>query len=318
VPAQLPSARPRLAAAIAALVVAAAIFAASSLPLEGMPSHAAWLYSLAHAVEYAILAALLAVALGAPQRRLLYIAATAIVIASAYGVSDELHQWFVLTSDGSHARSTDWRDWLVDTLGATCGAAIAIFAIKRRRQIASGYSDSVRSAAQPEVATAKITDNSAKRKDPAPRHETVRRRLSRLILEAAKFGAVGAAAFIVDNAVYFLLVDGPGQLFEAWPVRASIVASTVATAFSYIGNRYWTFAKKGTKMPIPEILAFAVANIVGIAITGSCLYISRWLLDFHSIGADAVARNLGIALGTVFRYMAYKFWVFNGDRTRKQ
>jgi putative flippase GtrA len=58
------------------------------------------------------------------------------------------------------------------------------------------------------------------------------------------------------------------------------------------------------------MVTFGLANAIGIVITGACLYFSRWVLGFHSAGADAIARNIGIALGTIFRYLAYKFWVF--------
>jgi putative flippase GtrA len=132
---------------------------------------------------------------------------------------------------------------------------------------------------------------------------------------------VGAIAFVVDNGLYRLLVGGPAKLLAPWPVRASILASTVAVAVSYVGNRYWTFSKtrsragpgRRSRMPLREMLAFAAANAIGVLITGACLYVSRWILDQHSAGADVLARNVGIALGTVFRYLAYKFWVFTGS-----
>jgi VanZ family protein len=46
-------------------------------------------------------------------------AALAIVIASAYGVSDEFHQHFVV------GRTPDVLDWAMDTVGATTGALFA-------------------------------------------------------------------------------------------------------------------------------------------------------------------------------------------------
>lgn len=42
----------------------------------------------------------------------------AILLAALYGVSDELHQWFVPFRDAS------WQDWLADTVGASLGAII--------------------------------------------------------------------------------------------------------------------------------------------------------------------------------------------------
>ena len=40
----------------------------------------------------------------------------AIVTASVYGVTDEVHQFFV------PFRESSWQDWLADTIGATIGA----------------------------------------------------------------------------------------------------------------------------------------------------------------------------------------------------
>lgn len=69
--------------------------------------------SLGHFGEYAILGALLLIALDAPTRLL-----PAVALASAYGVTDELHQLFV------QGRHSDPVDWLVDTVGAFVGAFV--------------------------------------------------------------------------------------------------------------------------------------------------------------------------------------------------
>jgi putative flippase GtrA len=130
------------------------------------------------------------------------------------------------------------------------------------------------------------------------------------IYEAAKFGTVGAIAYLVDNGAYVILTEGPGRLMADWPVRASVVASLIATAVSYVGNRYWTFSRQRSKMPVKEVIWFFAANAIGILITGGCLYFSRWILDLHGTVPDLIARNVGIVLGTIFRYVAYKFWVF--------
>jgi putative flippase GtrA len=144
--------------------------------------------------------------------------------------------------------------------------------------------------------------------------------LAKLLLwayEAAKFGAVGLVAYVVDNGLYLLLAEGPGEVMAAWPVRASILASLVATGVSYLGNRYWTFSRKRAKMPLKEVAMFVAANVVGLLITAGCLYFSRWVLHFEGPGPDVIARNIGIVLGTIFRYLAYKFWVFTATRTEK-
>lgn len=83
---------------------------------------------LAHFCEYAVFGFLLQNALGcslgrpASARRAMVLA---VVIASAYGVTDEFHQLFV------PGRACDPVDWLVDTAGATLGALIAWRALRR-------------------------------------------------------------------------------------------------------------------------------------------------------------------------------------------
>lgn len=83
------------------------------------------LSSIAHFCEYTVFGALLANALRChmPLRRACIIA---VVCASLYGVSDEIHQLFV------PERMCDPMDWLVDTLGASLGSSIA-YAVLRKR-----------------------------------------------------------------------------------------------------------------------------------------------------------------------------------------
>ena len=69
------------------------------------------LRKLAHTAEYALLGALiLRAARSAPA---------AVLLASAYAVTDEVHQAFVTGRHGSPL------DWLIDTAGAVLGVAVA-------------------------------------------------------------------------------------------------------------------------------------------------------------------------------------------------
>jgi len=86
---------------------------------------------VAHFTEYLILGALLCTALRTSTPLSLKAAlGMALVIASLYGVSDEIHQAFVPT------RQPDALDWVIDTLGASvsCGLwALAVWGRPRRR-----------------------------------------------------------------------------------------------------------------------------------------------------------------------------------------
>lgn len=133
--------------------------------------------------------------------------------------------------------------------------------------------------------------------------------------EAAKFGVVGALAFVVDNGGYNLLVfglpggAGGGAMRDA-PVQASVVATGAAALFSWAGNRYWTYRHQHREQVSRELALFLVANGVGLAITAGTVFASRNLLGLDSALSDNTARILGWALATLFRFYAYRRYVF--------
>lgn len=134
-------------------------------------------------------------------------------------------------------------------------------------------------------------------------------------LELARFGSVGAVAFVVDVGLFNLLRFGPGQLLEDRPVTAKVLSVAVATLVAWIGNRYWTFSTRRTASPRRELVAFAVVNVGGMLVAVGCLAFSHYVLGLRSPLADNIAANVvGLALGTAFRYVAYRHLVFTGAR----
>lgn len=73
-----------------------------------------------HAIGYAALGGLLAAALAGEGWSRIRIWLYATLIASAYGASDEFHQWFV------PGRDCDVHDWIADSLGALVGASACV------------------------------------------------------------------------------------------------------------------------------------------------------------------------------------------------
>lgn len=133
--------------------------------------------------------------------------------------------------------------------------------------------------------------------------------------EAAKFSVVGALAFVVDNGGYNLLVFGlPGGArggpMGNSPVQASVVATSAAALFSWAGNRYWTYRHQHREQVSRELGLFLVANGVGLAITAGTVFASRQLLGLDSALSDNTARILGWVLATLFRFYAYRRYVF--------
>lgn len=107
----------------AAIAWMAVIFALSSMPGDAVPAGSYGSYG--HFFLYTVLAALylLAIPSGRSATRIMLVA---VALASAYGITDELHQVFV------PGRVPDPVDWLVDTAGAFAGAGMALLARQTR------------------------------------------------------------------------------------------------------------------------------------------------------------------------------------------
>ena len=73
--------------------------------------------------------------------------------------------------------------------------------------------------------------------------------------EVAKFGAVGGVAFVIDNGLTYYLMHGPMTDSEA---KARFVGASVATVFSWIANRLWTFRHRRQANVLREFLMFVL------------------------------------------------------------
>ncbi|WP_199424892.1 GtrA family protein [Actinotalea solisilvae] len=142
----------------------------------------------------------------------------------------------------------------------------------------------------------------------------VRRLSQRYLGELARFGSVGAVAYVVDVGLFNLLRFGPGGLLEDKPLTAKVVAVGFAMIVAYLGNRYWTFADRKTQHPLREVVAFLLVNGVGMLAAVGCLAFSHYVLDLTSPLADNISANVvGLALGTAIRYVLYRTVVFTGE-----
>ena len=149
----------------------------------------------------------------------------------------------------------------------------------------------------------------------------VRALMDVLVREVVKFGAVGAVAFVVDTGVFNLLrfgVGGGGPL-EHKPLSAKVVSTIAAAVVAWLGNRFWTFRHRRRASARRELVLFFFFNAVGLAIALSCLGFSHYVLDLRSSLADNVSANcVGLVLGTLFRFWAYRRFVFNVELAQAQ
>jgi putative flippase GtrA len=134
--------------------------------------------------------------------------------------------------------------------------------------------------------------------------------------EMLKFGAVGLVAFVVDVGLFNLLTSdlwfGSGSPpLDGHEKLAKVVSASTATVVAWLGNRYWSFRHRRQSSRGREFLTFVFLNVVATGIAVLCLAVSHDLLGFTSRLADNLSGNvIGIGLGTLFRFWAYRTFVF--------
>lgn len=131
-------------------------------------------------------------------------------------------------------------------------------------------------------------------------------RWQQLAHEAAKFGIVGAANTVIDFIVFNLLM-------QIGPLKANVVSTIVATTTSYAMNRHWTYRDRARTALRREYTLFFVFNLAGFLIQEAVLGGVKYGLGFsehHNQLVLNVAKAAGIGVAMIFRFWAYRTFVF--------
>ena len=126
-----------------------------------------------------------------------------------------------------------------------------------------------------------------------------------------KFLVVGGICFVLDTILSYVFRFEVGL----GPNTAKSVATILATGLSYVLNRLWSLAHRvdedrGHGRDIPT---YAIISAAGLAITWVPISVTVYLLDQRGKVAYLVAIVIGTAITTVFRYWAFRRWVFVND-----
>ncbi|HTW43389.1 MAG TPA: GtrA family protein [Solirubrobacteraceae bacterium] len=120
-------------------------------------------------------------------------------------------------------------------------------------------------------------------------------------LQLVRFGIVGGAGFVVNLAVYTVLVHPAGVDFRA----ASVAAWLVAVANNFVLNRHWTFEARGglARFQAPRFL------VVSLVAEGfSLLLLTLFVQD---AGIDKVAAQAMAVLASMpLNFLGNKLWSF--------
>jgi len=132
------------------------------------------------------------------------------------------------------------------------------------------------------------------------------RRFALLVHELAKFGTIGAIAFVIDFGGTNLLRYGIGL----GPLSSKAIATVVAATFAYLGNRYWTWRHREQSGLAREYVLFFILNGIGLLISLLVIGFVTYTLGLNDPLSYNFALILGTGLGTLFRFWSYKKWVF--------
>jgi putative flippase GtrA len=140
----------------------------------------------------------------------------------------------------------------------------------------------------------------------------VLQRLRSLAREALKFGVVGAIGFVIDVTVFNVLrFAGDPGLLEHKPLTAKGISVAVATVFTYLGNRHWTWSNRARSGARREVTLFFVLNGVAMLIAVGILAVSHYVMELRSPLQDNISANgVGLVAGMIFRFWSYRTFVF--------
>jgi putative flippase GtrA len=136
-------------------------------------------------------------------------------------------------------------------------------------------------------------------------------RFQHLFHELGKFGVVGGVSYVVDAVIFNVCLS------VMWWLPSTVISTTIAATIAFVGNRFWTWRDRPRSRLHREYALYFIFNAVGLAIGIACLWLSHdvlghfWPAVFQTRLADNAAKMVfGMALGTMFRFWAYRTYVF--------
>ncbi|MBX7269150.1 GtrA family protein [Micromonospora sp. Llam7] len=132
-------------------------------------------------------------------------------------------------------------------------------------------------------------------------------RWQKFLQEALKFGLVGGINTVINYAVFNALAL---TVFVDGQLKATVVATIVATITSYLMNRHWTYRDRPKSAMQREYALFFLFNGVGLLIELGVLAAAKYGLGVTGLLALNVAKTGGVVLATLFRFWSYRTFVF--------
>lgn len=128
---------------------------------------------------------------------------------------------------------------------------------------------------------------------------------------------MGGVGFLIETAVFnglMFTVLSPAEVTggEVW---SKIIATLVAIFANWIGNRLWTFRHDRRTDRAKEGVEFFAVSLVGLVVGLIPIWVTGQLLGLQGWVALNLANIAGLVLGSIFRFICYRLWVFSPKRS---
>ena len=131
-------------------------------------------------------------------------------------------------------------------------------------------------------------------------------RVAAMLPEMIKFGIVGGLGTIVDLGGAAVL---QGE-YHVEPLLAKAISVSAAMVLTYLGSRFWTFKERENQSVRREAVLFLVLNVIGLLIAEAVIGLVTYVMGLQGRLEYNAASFIGTGLGTIFRFWAYRKWVF--------
>jgi putative flippase GtrA len=98
--------------------------------------------------------------------------------------------------------------------------------------------------------------------------------------------------------------------YHVGPLESKAISTALATVFTYLGSRFWTFKDRENQSLRREAVLFIMLNLAGLLIAEAVIALVTYVMGLHGQIEYNAASVLGTGLATIFRYLAYRQWVF--------
>jgi len=127
-----------------------------------------------------------------------------------------------------------------------------------------------------------------------------------LLHELRRFGTVGLFGFMVDTVVVYGLRESFGMY------GAGLASYFAASTTTWVTNRAWTFAGRGSGNAFRQWLQFLSANVLGAVLNRGTFFLLVWLIPLCA-SYPVLAIAAGVAAGLFANFSMARKIVFRAQ-----